>query len=447
MRAKILSLFKEPLATERIQDKETVDREYKYWRVRSFYSMYIGYVVFYFTRKNLSPVLHLFSEDLNISMIELGILSSIFYVTYGVGKFVSGTLADKSNIRIFMPVGLFFASVVTLIFPSLQSLLALSVAWGLNGIFQSMGFPPVAKGLVHWFSPSERATKWTLWSSSHTAGTFLIGMIITGLLKYYGWRSAFYAPGVIGIITSFFLYNRLRDRPSSLGLPPIEEYKNDPIPVTIEESGLTHFEILKKYVFSNRYIWYLCFAYVFVYLVRFGTLDWATKFMYDVRGIDKIEVTFMWALMPLFGVPGGIVAGVISDRCFGGRCTPVNLIYLFFLALSIFGFYQLASMENFFTTCLLLGCIGFFVDGPQNLIGGVQVSRVTAKEAASAACGFSGLFGYMGAIISGVGLGYVTETFGWGAMYGVCVVSCMIAAFFVALTGAAEKAHIEKNGS
>ncbi len=420
-----------------------IKKKYRYWRWRMFYSMYIGYVVFYFTRKNISAVLPIFSKELGISIIDLGILGSIFYITYGIGKFLSGLLADRSNIRTFMATGLFFASVINIIFGFLDTLWLLAFFWGLNGAFQSMGFPPVARGLVHWFSSEERGTKWTLWSSSHTAGTFFIGLIVAFLLKYVGWQSAFYIPGIIGIFTSLFLLNRLRDRPIAEDLPPIEKFHNQEAPVSASED-LTHFQILKKYVFGNPYIWSLCIAYIFVYLIRFGTLDWATKFMYDVRGIDKVRVAIMWSIMPLFGMPGGIVAGYLSDKLFNGRCTPINIIYLLLLAGSIFGFYQVAGMENFYLTCFFLACIGFFVDGPQNLVGGVQVSRVTASQSVSAACGLAGLFGYIGAIISGVGLAFVTEKFGWAAMYGVCIASCFIAAILVSLTWKKEKSHHAK---
>ena len=433
-----------PPSKTKITDPNDIKKTYRRWRWRMFYSLYLGYVVYYFTRKNISAVLPVFSEELGMSLVDLGILGSVFYVTYGIGKFLSGLLADRSNVRVFMAFGLLLSSIINIFFGFIQTLWLLTFFWGLNGAFQSMGFPPVARGLVHWFSSEERATKWTIWSSSHTAGTFFVGLLVAFLLKYVGWRSAFYVPGIIGVVTSLFLLNRLRDRPVSLGLPPIEEYHGH-VPPVVAEKGLGHFQILKKYVFGNPYIWALCFAYIFVYLVRFGTLDWATKFMYDVRGIAKVKVAIMWSIMPLFGMPGGIVAGYISDKFFKGRCTPINIIYLLILALSIFGFYKYAGMDNFYLTCFFLACIGFFVDGPQNLVGGVQISRITASESVSAACGLSGLFGYIGAIISGVGLAFVTEKFGWGAMYGVCIASCFIAAFLVALTWRKESAHLNEH--
>lgn len=434
-----LKYFKEiPPSEKKITDKEVIKKEYRFWRIRMFYSMYIGYAVYYFTRKNISPALHVIKEDLGYSNTEIGLFSTVAYVSYGIGKFVSGMLADKSNIRFFMAFGLFCSSICNLFFGFFETLWILLFFCGLNNAFQSMGFPPVARGLVQWYSAKHRATIWTIWSSSHTAGTFGIGLIVAFLLKHYGWQSAFFVPGIIGIVISFFLFNRLRDRPVAQGLPSVEEYSGDPPPVK-SETNITHFQLLKKHVFGNPFIWCLCTAYIFVYLIRFGTLDWATIFMYDVRGIDKVQVAFMWAFMPLFGMPGGIVAGYLADKFFGGRCTPINLIYLVLLALSIGGFYMVAGMDHFYLTCFFLGAIGFFIDGPQNLVGGVQVSRITPKESVSAACGFAGIFGYVGAALSG-GLGLITDNLGWQALYKVLIFACLIAGALVATTWKKEKA-------
>ena len=71
----------------------------------------------------------------------------------------------------------------------------------------------------------------------------------------------------------------------------------------------------------------------------------------------------------------------------------------------------------------------------------VQTSRVTVKEAISAACGMTGLFGYVGATLSGVGLAYITASFGWMAMYGVCVVSSILCLILVLMTYKKEKGH------
>lgn len=437
--SKIPSLRQPKVSTKKIPENR-ISKVYTHWRWRMFIGMYLGYTVFYFTRKNISPALPLISEKLDIDIIELGILSSVFYVVYGIGKFISGLLADKANIRMFMPIGLFIASSIHLFIGYLDSLYLVVFFWGLNGAFQSMGFPPIAKGLVHWFSPKERATKWTIVSSSHTLGTFGIGVIVAGIINLYnkgivGWEAVFYVPGLIGCIMALLLFITLRDRPSALGLPKIEDYKKDKAVLEMDSSSsLTHWQILKKYIFTNKYIWILSIANMFIYIIRFGTLDWSTKFLYDVKGIDQVSVAIFWTLMPLAGIPGGIVAGYLADRFWNGRCTPINVIYLTLLSFSIYGFYMYSGPNNIMATGIFLLLIGFLIDGPQNLISGVQTSRLTVKEAISGACGMTGFFGYVGATFSGIGLAYITQEYGWGGMFGSCIVASICCLFLVMLT-------------
>jgi len=444
MFSKIIPPLKQIEPSEKKVPDHLIDKKFRHWRWRMFIGMYIGYTIFYFTRKNISPALPLISEKLDIDIIQLGILSSVFYVVYGIGKFISGLLADRANIRIFMAIGLFAASIVHLFIGYLDSLYLIVFFWGLNGAFQSMGFPPIAKGLVHWFSPKERATKWTILSSSHTAGTFGVGLLVAGILNLYnkgivGWEAVFYIPGIIGCLTAIFLFITLRDRPVSLGLPEIEEYKNDKPVVELTDTALSHWEILKKYIFTNRYIWILSFANMFIYIIRFGTLDWATIFLYDVKGIDQISVAIFWTLMPMAGIPGGIVAGYLADRFWNGRCVPINVIYLVLLTFSIIGFYIYSGPSNVILTGIFLLLIGFLIDGPQNLISGVQASRVTVKEAISGACGMTGFFGYVGATFSGIGLAYITEKFGWLGMYSTCVLSSILCIVLVLMTWKKER--------
>lgn len=444
MKYKGLQFKQVDASKDKLSDPIIIDKTYFHWRWRMFIGMYLGYTLFYFTRKNITPALPLISEKMDISLVELGILSSVFYVVYGLGKFISGILADRANIRTFMALGLFAASAIHLFLGYLNSLYLLMFFWGLNGVFQSMGFPPIAKGLVHWFSANERATKWTLLSSSHTAGTFGIGVIVASIIGLYrkgivGWEAVFYVPGILGIIGSISLLYILRDRPVSLGLPPIEDYKKVQNVTIKNVEQKSDYSLLSKYVFKNPYLWVLGLANTCVYIIRFGTLDWATTFMHDVKGIDEIKVAMLWTLMPLAGIPGGICAGYLADRFWNGRCVPINLIYLFLLALSIYGFYIFSGPESYGLTAFYLLAIGFLIDGPQNLISGVQVSRVTVVEAMATANGFIGLFGYFGATISGIGLAYVISIYSWGGMYAVCIICCLVTMVLIFSTRSKEK--------
>lgn len=92
-----------------------------------------------------------------------------------------------------------------------------------------------------------------------------------------GAECRFYVPAAAAAAIAVIAFFVMRDTPQSVGLPPIEEYKND-YPKDYNESHEQEFsakEIFMKYVLHNKLLWYIAIANAFVYLIRYGVLDWA----------------------------------------------------------------------------------------------------------------------------------------------------------------------------
>ncbi len=442
----LFEFFKEPPAKEVIQDENKVKSMYSHWRLRLFYSSFIGYTVFYLCKKNIAVALPGLSHDFGYSNTELGLLGSSLYLTYGIGKFVNGVLADGSDVRKFLPTALILSAIANLCFllsaflitpghisffglPSSTILLWMfAFFWGANGWFQSAGFPSVAKTLTYWYSNSERGTKWSLWSCSHQVGTFL-SVIVSGFLAaHYGWKMAFVVPATLAIFVAIWLMNRLRDKPSSLGLPDIEEYRNEPVKksASAEEDNRTYGQIFKENILCNKTIWLLAIAYIFVYVIRFGAEDWMIKYLSEAKNNSMELAAMKLSALPLFGIAGTILAGVISDKIFKGQRAPVNLIYLVGVTICIIllGLNKVSNIDF-----PLIALIGAFTYGPQMMIGGLCAVESSSKKVASAATGFTGTFGYVGAVLSATGTGFMVDKFGWNGAIGFWIASAVICIF------------------
>jgi sugar phosphate permease len=408
-----------PDAKVQLTDEKEITKKYKSYRIRMFLWMYIGYILYYLTRKNISYVAPLFINELGLTKMSFGILGSAMAISYGIGKFLSGMIADKCNIKTFMAFGLIGSSVINLFFGFLPSLPLLIFFWGINGGLQSMGFPPVAKGLVYWFSQNERGTIWTLFSSSKMGGIALVGILGSFFIAIGHWRAVFYVPGILGIIVGIIILLVLADKPSSVGLPPIEVFRKDII-LLKKQSELSHWQILNKYVFANPYLWFLAVASTFMYFIRFTTLDWCTIFMTE-RGISPKTASSLLIFMPLIGALGGISSGWLCDKFFKSRCVPVSLIYLFFLLGSLWGMYHFTDVQTpWWIVGLFLSLVGFFVDGPQSIALGVLVTRLTLQESAGAAIGFVGIFEYLGTFLAGIGAAMLIEKYSWYGIFMAC---------------------------
>ncbi|PWU15712.1 MAG: MFS transporter family glucose-6-phosphate receptor UhpC [Chlamydiae bacterium] len=419
-----------PYAPE-IQDPNEVKERYKYWRFRIFYGMYIGYVFYYFTRKSLTFAMPAMMQQLGLQISDLGILTSVLSITYGISKFLSGVLADRSNPRFFMAIGLILTGLFNVLFGLSSSVWLFALLWGCNGWFQGWGWPPCARLLTHWYSQKERGTWWGLWNTSHSVGGALIPLIAAFCAQKWGWRYAMYVPGFTCIGIGLFLINRLRDTPQSLGLPAIEKYKNDyPSAKLQEERELSSKEILLKYVLNNKYIWILAISYFFVYVIRQAVNDFGALFLMKAKGYSMLSASGSVFWFEAGGIFGSLVAGWASDKVFQGRRGPINVLFSLAVVLAIVGLYWVPHGMLFLDYGLMF-TIGFLIFGPQMLIG-MSAAELSHKKAAGTATGFAGWWAYLGAAAAGYPITKVVEIWGWQGFF-VVLGSCgVIAAILLA---------------
>ena len=176
-----------------------------------------GYAAFYFTRKSFNFIMPAMLSDLGLTMSDVGILGTLFYITYGCSKFISGMISDRSNPRYFMGLGLIMTGVLNIFFGLSSSLLMLGTLWILNAFFQGWGWPPCSKILTSWYSRSERGSWWAIWNTSHNVGGALIPLLVGFISLHFSWRYGMIIPGIIGVVLGLLMCWRLRDKPSTLG--------------------------------------------------------------------------------------------------------------------------------------------------------------------------------------------------------------------------------------
>ncbi len=168
-------------------------------------------------------------------------------------------------------------------------------------------------------------------------------------------------------------------------------------------------------------------------MVRFSTLDWATKFLYEARHVGKVQAVWLWNIAPLLGMPGGLVGGYLISRFFKGFCSVVLLGYLLCLMGSLYGYIIFAGQAHLYLTMLLMGLISFFFDGAIVFID-VILLRLIIPESVGTVSGFSGGMAY----ILGTAIGanfvatYLIAHYGWNALYYVCI-GCVALAFLLVL--------------
>jgi len=398
-------------------------------------TIFVGYAGYYLVRSNINVAKPYLISELGLSKGDVGLLASSLTIAYGLSKFLMGNVSDRSNPRYFLATGLILSGLVNLIFGFVPGLIFMVILWSFNGWFQGMGWPPCGRTMVHWFSDRERGTKMAVWNLAHNVGGMLAPLIAGySILFFASWKSAFFVPALLAIVTGVMVLFFLRDTPQSVGLPPIEEFKND-FPSTVvedRERELTGKEILFKYVLNNKFLWIFAMANVMVYIVRYGVLNWAPTYLTEVKGYEITESAWQSSLYELAGIPGMLLSGWASDKIFHGRRAPV-MVYSMTLVVGAVILYWTNSSGNYMLDSFALFSIGFLIYGPVMLIG-VAALDLVPKKAVGTAAGLTGLFGYLGATAAELGIGNVVQHFGWNMGFAVIIGAAVISIFLLLLT-------------
>ncbi|SMC96095.1 glycerol-3-phosphate transporter [Sporomusa malonica] len=420
---------------KRLSDAE-IASQYPKYRLQVFLSIFFGYAAYYLTRSNFPLAAPHLIKHLGFTVADIGNVRAALGLAYGLSKFVMATWSDRCNPRYFMAIGLIMSGIVNFFFPWATTVSMMWVLMFLNGWFQGMGWPPSGRTMTHWFSVSERGTKMAIWNCAHNIGGGLIAPIALFALSTYGWQGIFYVPGLICILLGVGIMVSLRDTPQSVGLPSIEEYKNDYPYVAKDvdiEKELTVKEILFKYVLNNKYVWLIAIANAFVYCVRYGILDWSPTYLMQVKAMSFKNSGWGYLLYEFAGIPGTLLAGWMSDKFFHGRRSPVSIIFMVGVLIATYIYWQNPA-GNPLVDIICMISIGFLIYGPVMLIG-VSALDMVPKKASGTAAGFTGLFGYLlGTVGASSGMGYLVKAYGWNAGFYLLMASSVIAICFLAFT-------------
>ena len=393
----------------------------------------IGYSMFYFVRKNFAFAMPAIGEEYGITNTDFGIILTIAGIVYGVSKFINGIIADRTNARWHLANGLGLCVILNYAFgwsASVSSAITgqeggpdfvnalifiMAVLLVMNNVFQGCGFAPCNHLLAHWVPPRELATKTAIWNTSHSIGAGLVSVMCGYIIASTGdWRQCFWIPSVIAALGVLFIIATLRDTPESVGLPEIDGTETE---LDEHDNALAFRMFIRKKVFGNPVIWILALSDFFVYIVRFAVLDWGPTFLQD-RNVPLSAELAGWtiAIFEIAGCAGMVCAGWVSDRVFGGKTQRMCAVEMLLVAVCMCFLHFLPESADPIVVLVLLSITGFFLYGPQALLGVAAVKQAT-KKAASSAVGLLGFMSYLSVVVTGAGLGLFSDKFGWDNLF------------------------------
>ena len=375
----------------------TIDQEMRRHRIRVMLAITVGYGLYYTCRLALSVVKKPLIDEGIFTIEQLGLIGAALFYGYGFGKFFNGFLADYAKPKIFFALGLCLSAMMNLAM-GWSTVIAVSVMlWAFNGWFQGFGAPSSVVSLTNWFSNHERGRYYGIWSGGHFIGEGITFYVVAAVVATYGWRYSFWVPGLICLIAAVWVYVFLQNKPTSLGLPSVAEWKNDHWQTQKEPSASGSTWSVQRAMFKIPALWILALSSALMYVTRYAINSWGIFYLQEARGYSLVEAGFFLSINTMAGLIGAIGYGFISDKLFDARRPPSNLLFAIaeVAALCIIFF----GPEDDVVLGAAFVLYGIGLSGLLTAIGGLFAVDIAPSRIAGAAMGFIGVFSYIGAAI------------------------------------------------
>ena len=248
----------------------------------------------------------------------------------------------------------------------------------------------------------------------------------------------FWVPAAALVVIWLLFLGMQRNRPQDVGLPPIEEYRDEKKAVLTgnaesEEAEEGTWQLIWQ-VMSNRMVQLLAGVYLLLKPTRYYILFWSPLYLNAKLGTGAAESGILGSMFELAGPLGVLMGGYLSDKVFGARRIPVAVIGLLVVAAVLLGFNALPSTKWALGSAFFF--IGFFLYMPDSLVAGTAALDFGTRKGAGTAAGMINGFGSIGAVV-GVSLpGVLSSLLGedadiWWYIFPGLGVSLLIAALLL----------------
>lgn len=278
------------------------------WEVLAL--LWVAYLLNQADRQVFNVVLPLIREDLGLSDVAIGSIATVFNLFYALLVPIGGLVGDRFSRKWIVTGSILFWSVATMFTGLCNGFVMLvlmrSVATGGGEAF----FGPANYSLLAQYHDKTRAFAMSVHQTAYYIGIIISGYAAGYIGQLWGWRSAFYIFGAIGVVHGIVMAVRLKD-------------KKEPAAVAAAEAAGPKPRIMEGFrmVFTTPTALILTICFAGLIFVLTGYLTWMPTYLYENFGMDLAGAGFHSMFYThLFAFIGVLLAGRLSDKL--GRLHP-----------------------------------------------------------------------------------------------------------------------------
>jgi MFS family permease len=273
------------------------------------YARYVVGVLFLVYAFNLidrhipSILLQDIKEELGASDTQMGILTGpAFAVVYALLGLPIARWADRGTRRTIIALAVAFWSVMTALAGLARSFPQLALSRLGVGVGEAGASPPAHSLISDYFPPEQRGRAFAFYAMGSNVGLMVAGIAGGWINQLYGWRAAFVAVGIPGLLLALLVRTTVRE--------PLRG-QSEVHAANASAAGLR--ETVGFLIRQRSYV-YMNLATIFHTSKSYGFSIWAPAFLMRVHGLSSAEVGTWWGLSALAGIAGSFVGGTWADR-------------------------------------------------------------------------------------------------------------------------------------
>ena len=406
----------------------------RHWQTVVYGCTFMAYAMSHFSRKSYTNVKAQLREDAGFDTDLLSRIDTGFMFCYAVGSFFSGKLGDKYNPVTVTSVGLMGSGVMVILFVigvidkfCIKNYAAANVyfmvVWFTHGLFQSTGGPVNTAIMGQWFGKTNRGLIFGTWTCHQYIGNIIAAVVTTMVVSSgltYWW--AMVISGIANFGWGVFCWIVLPARPSEKDVIVPDKEVAKPVVASVNSEPVEEMEPISfADAFSIPAVSMYAFAFGFFKLVNYCLFFWLPFFL--SQSFDTGTANMISTLYDVGMMPGGIIVGLVSDSL-GGRRALVCVMFFSLMIPLFWIFSQYSDTLPVGVLLALLGLMGIFVGGPNNIISSAVAADLAehpSLKGNSRALGtVTGIINGSGSVTSAIGLlfiGRIQATWGWAAVW------------------------------
>jgi len=357
-----------------------------------------------------------FEKEFGIQHAETGLVTTFFFVAYGIGQVVNGFLVRKYPLKYIVPGALLVSCVFNVLLGTTNTFVPVKYYWLVNGAILSILWPSVIRMVGENVDPEYKNKSiffLGLTTAIGTLATYGLSALFTAVNHY---RIIYFVAVGLAVIFSllwFFTYDKMK-----------KEIPNEPV---VQESKYPKKERNKYHVLV--FIGIIALYCIATALAKEGLQTWLPAILIDKYHYDESVSILITVLLPLTQMFGASLAIQTNKKIknYILLCSVFSLVPALFvgLDLAIKLNVPVFTIIMFALSCLILSAAA-----------NVTTSMIPIRWEDPKKSGFyAGLFNgfcFVGSAISSFGLGAVADNYGWD-LVSIILICCLCAVSIVGL--------------